>query len=200
MGARAWNHNIHYHDLVLRSVPSPCHRALDVGCGLGLLAQKLSTRCGEVVAIDSDRDAIARARAANPSQCIQFVEGDVMTYPFAEDSFDMVVAVASLHHLPLRPALERFRKLVRSGGVLVVIGLFRARTLQDYAWSAMASFPASWTLRLIHGHTEVGAPVQDPKESLVEIRRECRDLLPGCVLQRRLLFRYSLIWRKPSFE
>src|ERR1035438_1423379 len=34
-----WNHNIHYHDVVLRSVPPRCRRALDVGCGQGLLAR-----------------------------------------------------------------------------------------------------------------------------------------------------------------
>jgi len=37
-----WNHNVQYHDVILRAVPRQCRRALDVGCGQGLLAQHLS--------------------------------------------------------------------------------------------------------------------------------------------------------------
>jgi len=28
---RRWNHNFHYHDLVLAAAPTPCRAALDVG-------------------------------------------------------------------------------------------------------------------------------------------------------------------------
>jgi hypothetical protein len=33
-----WNHNVHYHDVVLNSIPPSCTRALDIGCGRGDLA------------------------------------------------------------------------------------------------------------------------------------------------------------------
>jgi hypothetical protein len=33
-----WNHNNHYHDLLLKAVPYGCQRALDVGCGLGFIS------------------------------------------------------------------------------------------------------------------------------------------------------------------
>lgn len=119
-----------------------------------------------------------------------------MTHPFAADSFDLITAVATLHHLPLRPALARFRNLLNSGGVLAIIGLYRAQTLGDYALAASA-FPLSWILRALRGHTDVGAPVQNPSETLREIRSACDALLPGAMLRRHLLFRYSLVWRKP---
>jgi hypothetical protein len=119
-----------------------------------------------------------------------------MTHPFVVDSFDLITAVATLHHLPLRPALTRFRSLLRSGGVLAIIGLYRAQTLSDYALAASA-FPLSWILRWLRGHTDVEAPVQNPRETLWEIRSACDSLLPGAVLRRHLLFRYSLFWRKP---
>lgn len=191
-----WNHNIHYYDLVLRSMPASCRRACDVGCGQGLLAGRLARRCEEVVAIDADHDTIARARSATGDPRIEFVEGDAMGYPFGEGSFDFVSAVATLHHLPLIPALTRFRKLLRPGGVLAVIGLYREQTPVDYVW-ATAAVPASWMLRSIRGETAVGAPVTFPKETLSEIRAACGEILPGAVVRRRLFFRYSLIWKKP---
>src|SRR5579872_880054 len=114
MTPRPWNHNIHYHDLIMSSVTPDCQRALDVGCGQGLLSRRLAQCCRAVVAIDVDRDVIARASVNNGMEaCIKFVEGDVMTYPFSDDSFDLITAVATLHHLQLEPALVRFRNLLR---------------------------------------------------------------------------------------
>ena len=197
MSTRRWNHNIQYHNVVLRSVPPRCQRALDVGCGQGQLARQLASHCQEVIAIDADHDALASARAANGSPArITFLEGNVMTHPFAAGSFDFVAVVAALHHLPLRPALAHFRNLLRSGGILAIIGLYRAHQLTDYAVSA-AAFPVSWTLRCLHGHPGVGAPLQDPGETLREIRGAGDELLPGAAFRRHFFFRYSLIWRKP---
>jgi 2-polyprenyl-3-methyl-5-hydroxy-6-metoxy-1,4-benzoquinol methylase len=197
MARRLWNHNIHYHAIVLGSVSPRCRRALDVGCGQGLLTQRLARHCDEVIGVDIDPTAIGRARAAvGSSERITFVEGDVMTYPLAPCSFDLISVVAALHHLPLEAALVRFRDLLSPAGTLVVVGLYRAQTLTDYAVSA-AAFPTSGMLRWLYGHTEVAAPAQDPKETLHHIRTTCGALLPGAVCRRHLLFRYSLIWRKP---
>jgi hypothetical protein len=30
---RRWNHNLHYHRVILDAVPAGCRRSLDVGCG-----------------------------------------------------------------------------------------------------------------------------------------------------------------------
>jgi len=197
MNAGPWNHNIHYHDLVLRSIPPGARRALDVGCGAGPLARRLAEHCEEVVAIDADNSALSRARTGSPAEAaITFIEGDVMTHPFLDDSFDFITAVAVLHHLPLKPALKRFQSLLRVGGVLVVVGLYRPHTLEDYAWAA-AAFPTSWILRRVHRFADVAAPVQEPAETLQEIRSASEFLLPGSLFRRHLLFRYSLTWRKP---
>lgn len=195
--SRPWNHNIHYHDLVLKSAPPGCRRALDVGCGQGLLARRLAQLCQEVIAIDIDHDAISRTSVGDGLEArVKFVEGDVMTYPFSDNSFELIASVATLHHLQLRPALARFRKLLMPGGVLTVIGLYRGESLSDRAFAA-AAFPTSWMFRLFRGYADVGAPVQDPRETLREIRNACDIFLPGASLRRRLLFRYSLTWRKP---
>jgi 2-polyprenyl-3-methyl-5-hydroxy-6-metoxy-1,4-benzoquinol methylase len=49
-----WNHNSHYHDYLLRRIPTKIDRALDIGCGLGLFARKLAQRAEVVDAIDVD--------------------------------------------------------------------------------------------------------------------------------------------------
>lgn len=183
-----WNHNIHYHDEVLRAIPPGCRRALDAGCGRGELTVKLAERCRDVTGID-------RAPFDRADSRIVWVGGDLMTHPLPAGAFDFVSAVAVLHHLPLRPALERLRTLVAPGGVLVVIGLYRLDTVADYAIGCMAA-PVSWILRKWRGEPTVGAPILDPQEILGEIRAAAREILPGAVVRRRFFFRYSLIWRK----
>jgi SAM-dependent methyltransferase len=193
-----WNHNIHYHGVVLAAAPRPCRRALDVGCGRGLLATELAAVCDEVVGIDPDPVSLAHARAANAAGAgLRFIEGDVMTWPFEPASFDLVAAVASLHHLPLVPGLTRLRELMAPGGVLAVIGLARRTTLQDHAMSA-AAYPVNQVLRRLKGEVPVGAPVRDPPDTLPQIRAAAHAVLPGASVRLRLLFRYSLIWRKPA--
>jgi SAM-dependent methyltransferase len=192
-----WNHNIHYHDVIFRALPPNCKSALDVGCGHGLLARQLANRCDRVAAIEFDHETFLRGNAAGNSEGdITFVEGDVMTYPFPSDSFDLISVVATLHHLPLEPALIRLRGLLQPGGVLAIVGLYRVHTVQDLAFAAVGK-PASWILRHFRSPTEVNAPLQEPRETLNEIQAACNAILPGNKLRRHLLFRYSVVWRKP---
>jgi SAM-dependent methyltransferase len=191
-----WNRNIHYHGLVLNAVPDPCGRALDVGCGSGLLAGEMAERCGEVVAIDVDPPTLARAKAAHCRPNLTFAEGDVMTHPLGAGSFDFIGSIATLHHLPLEPALLRMRELLRPGGVLVVIGLYRFATVDDYVRGALATF-LSLCIRLLRGTQPVNAPTRDPDETLAQIRSAVGRVLPGSELKREFFYRYSLVWRKP---
>ena len=173
-----------------------CGRILDVGCGQGRLVRELAGRCGNVVGIDCDAEALAGARRdARGNPRVTFVQGDAMTQAFDTQSFDMVVMVATLHHLPLGPALERFRGLLRPGGVLAVVGLYRRATLVDNLCAA-AGLAASRIVRISRGYADVGAPMADPGETLGDIRRVAMDALPGAIIRRRLFFRYTLHWRK----
>jgi len=182
---------------VLRAIPPSCRLALDVGCGRGDLARKIARRCQQVVGTDAEPECLAFARASSLRLSnLTFIQGDVLAQPFPENSFDFVAAAASLHHLPMRLALERFGQLLRSGGTLAVIGLYRDDTVLDHAIGCIA-WPISWTIRRLRGESEVGAPVCDPVETLRNIRKACDAILPGGVFRRRLFFRYSFEWRKP---
>lgn len=197
MTRRPWNRNIHYHRIVLDAIPAGCRRVLDVGCGQGFLTRELARRFDDVVAVDVDRGVLERARSqTDPTARITFVEGDVMTLPFEAGSFDAIAAVAVLHHLPLAPALARFHDLLRPGGVLGIVGLHPLRTPFDYALAGVA-IPTSLVLQGVHGFTSVGAPLKDPEETLADVRRACSARLPGAAFRRHLLFRYSIVWRKP---
>src|SRR5579884_3532964 len=98
-------------------MPSACRRALDVGCGEGRLTRELRRMVPEVIGIDRDPASIAVARAAAAADDIRYIEADALSYDLEPESFDLVTAVASLHHMDAEIALRRLASLVRSGGV-----------------------------------------------------------------------------------
>ena len=50
------------YDFIRRFLPRHCHRVLEVGCGTGELAARLSQDGYAAVAIDSDGESVAAAR------------------------------------------------------------------------------------------------------------------------------------------
>lgn len=196
-GRPPWNHNIAQYPVIFEAAPSPCHRALDVGCGQGHLVERLAPVAGSVVGIERDPDALAAATQRTSSlDNVTLIQADVLNAELPLGGFDLVTAVASLHHLPLDTGLARLAELVAPGGTLVVIGLAKDQGWRDLLRS-VAAFPVANALVLRRGHTDVGAPVEDPVETLPEIRAAADRIVPGAQIRRRLLFRYTLVWRRP---
>ena len=192
-----WNHNLEYERWLLHQVPIPCEHALDVGCGDGWLARRLANRATRVTGIDLSAPMIDRARqAAVGLPNLTFEIGNLLDHSLPEAGFDFVSAIAVLHHLPFEPALARLAALLRPGGVLAVIGLARDASITDLLVSA-AAVPINRVLRARRGWWEPGAPLADPTMSYSEIRRVAPMTLPGTTVRRRLLFRYTLVWRRP---
>ena len=192
-----WNHNTHYHERLLRGLPARVSRALDVGCGRGAFARRLSQTADYVEAIDRDTATLEHARHESSGRPnITFIEADFMSWSAAAP-YDIVAMIATLHHLPFEPALDKAVALLQPGGTLIVLGLDRAPLLMGAARSLVA-FPVSWWHRSTRGSAAVGAPIREPEMALTEIRRRAGAIVPGAQIQQHLLWRYSLRWLKPQ--
>jgi 2-polyprenyl-3-methyl-5-hydroxy-6-metoxy-1,4-benzoquinol methylase len=193
-----WNHNIHYHPLILAAVPDGCQRCLDVGCGEGLLARELRRVVPQVVGIDRDGPAIALARRQDAGGGVAYLRGDFLSHGFRPGSFDMIVSVAALHHMDPVAALTLMRDLLRPGGTLALVGLARSRIPADLP-TDLAGVAAHRVLRIGKAEHKVAAPVLwPPPHTYPQIRRIAAQVLPGVRYRRRLLWRYSLLWTKPA--
>jgi methionine biosynthesis protein MetW len=100
------------HRLVIDLVPRGS-KVLDVGCAEGYLAAELAKRGCEVVGIEPDSRAAAKARERG----VEVLELDVETIPLAAARFDIVVFADVLEHLRdpvavLRQALPAGRAVV----------------------------------------------------------------------------------------
>jgi SAM-dependent methyltransferase len=193
-----WNHNIHYHPLVLAAVPPGSRSALDVGCGEGLLTKELSAVVPSVTGIDRDGPIIEVARNRAGGAGIRYVQANVLTHPFEPESFDVVASIAALHHMDTAAGLERMRDLVRPGGVLAVVGLPRSRWPHDLPYAVAGALAHRWHRWRNGGLSEMSAPtVWPPPDTFAQVRATAGRLLPGVRLRRHALFRYSLLWTKP---
>lgn len=192
-----WNHNIHYHPVILDAIPDGAQRALDVGCGEGTLVRQLRSAVPHVTAIDADRASIDFARQQDLGTNIDYLLGDFLTFPFEPNSFDLVTSVATVHHMNASTALGRMRDLLRPGGVLAIIGLARPDLPADLPF-VCASAVATRVHRLTKNCWEHPSPtVWPPPETYAGMRHLALRALPGVRYRRHLLWRYSLTWTKP---
>jgi ubiquinone/menaquinone biosynthesis C-methylase UbiE len=198
VAASRWNHNTHYHPLVLAAVPPGSRTALDVGCGEGRLTQELRAVVPSVTGIDVHEPTLELARRTNNGAGIEYVHGDVLTHPFEPESFDVVASIAALHHMDTAAGLGRMRDLLRPGGVLAVIGLPRTRWPQDIPYAVAGLVAHRWHRWRNGGLAQMSAPtVWPPPDTFAQVRATAERLLPGVRLRRHALLRYSLLWTKP---
>jgi 2-polyprenyl-3-methyl-5-hydroxy-6-metoxy-1,4-benzoquinol methylase len=196
--AERWNHNLHYHPVILGAVPDRCERALDVGCGEGTLTRQLRRRVPQVTGIDLDQASIGLARAHPGAGDTGYLLGDFLTYAFEPASFDLITSVASLHHMDAATALRRMSGLLRPGGVLAVVGLARSCYPADLPLD-LAAVIGTRVHQLTKTLWEQPSPtVWPPPETFKGMRQLAPGLLPGARYRRHLLWRYSLVWVKPA--
>lgn len=190
-----WNHNTAYHSWLVDLAAKHRGNVLDVGCGDGLLAQRLAAVSRSVTGIEPEPApagrAIERLTDLEDVQisCTSFEDFDPGTR-----RFDLVTFVASLHHMDLRTTLVRARDLLTPSGEIAVVGLSANESAWDWVWSACC-LPAVKVADRLHGDTpDIGVVLADPRESLRTIRRTVAEVLPGAEIRRALYYRYLLRW------
>jgi ubiquinone/menaquinone biosynthesis C-methylase UbiE len=201
-----WDHSSHYHDFLARHVPAPCREALEIGCGTGAFSRALAVRSERVHALDLSPNMIrvAQERSAQFPN-IDFQVADVLALELPAEKFDCVATVATLHHLPMLEVLTKMKRVLRVGGVLLVLDLFQAEGLSDAFRSALA-VPLSLGLRLVrHGRLRAPREVRrawdehgrhDSYLTIAQVREVCAGVLPRAEVRRHLLWRYSVVWKK----
>ena len=106
-------------------------RILDVGCGSGAVTREIARRVGHrglAVGLDPSPALLAVARQlaqeAGLGDRVEFHEGSALRLPFPDGSFDAVVCVTVLSHVPRgEAAIPEMVRLLRPGGRLGVFDL-----------------------------------------------------------------------------
>ena len=101
--------------------PLAGQRALDVGCGAGLLAEPLARLGAEVCGVDAAEEniAAAQAHAAGSGLAIDYRCGDLGALGLGQ--FDLVTAMEVIEHVADKPAFVAALKAALAPGGLMVL-------------------------------------------------------------------------------
>ena len=140
----------------------PGWRVLSVGCGPAHIETRLAEAGVDVVGLDVSRQAIACA-----PDSLRAVAGSAEELPFADASFDAVIAVASLQFMAHpRRALQQMVRVLRPQGILVAMLLNPASSF----FRAKMDAPDSYVHRI--RHTDLLSIESDAAFHFQELRSE----------------------------
>ncbi len=95
---------------------------LDFGCGNGRLLELFEGKSIIYTGVDQSGALIEKAKGNYPDA--RFLTINDPKIPFPDASFDVVFAVAALHHIPSlakrEALLDEFRRLLKPGGTLII--------------------------------------------------------------------------------
>ncbi len=205
---QGWTANNHYYNFLLKQVPQNCDNALEIGCGTGAFARRLAERCRRVIALDLSPEMIRVARSRSSQfDNLEFTLADAMAWDFPDSQFDCVCCIATLHHLEQRELLVKMRNALKPRGVLLVLDLVESDSVVGRMLDLLALCVSSG-LRLIHnGRLKAPAEVRkaweqhgqhDSYSTIGQMRTLSDEILTGAIVRRHLLWRYTLIYRKPA--
>lgn len=96
-------------------------RALDIGCGSGLLVEKLASYYNEVVGIDISNQMLDLARSKRQLTNTVYLNMDARQLDF-HVKFDLIVSRTTFHHLDDIPGVvQQMKALLNEGGKIVIL-------------------------------------------------------------------------------
>ena len=154
---------------------------LDVGCGAGIPTGKyLVGRDLKVTGIDISDTMLEMARKNVPEA--NFINKDMNNLDFNENSFDGIISVYALFHVPKKNhpnIFEQFFKILRSGGILLI----NTGTSESEGVSNFFGEPMFWSN-------------YDPKKTLEIVKSVGFSILFEGVLVRGGEFQYWIFAKK----
>lgn len=202
-----------YDALLADLIPARIGRALDVGCGPGVLSVWLASRSDQVIGIDISPAMvrIAHRRAAEAAAAnVAFVVGNAEGPPFPKETFDLVASDATIHDTNLERSLPAICSLVRPGGCAIVRDVItrnpaRARSRLWQLLGTLRNVPGylrrlgfittARVLRFEASPTWLRHRAQGSELTPAEFRRVLGSYLEGCSFRREPWF-MTAVWRR----
>jgi demethylmenaquinone methyltransferase / 2-methoxy-6-polyprenyl-1,4-benzoquinol methylase len=114
--------------LAAEQVVRPGDEVLDACCGTGDLALEAERAGGRVTGLDFSKPMLERAR--RKSGTVEWVRGDLLALPFADESFDVATVGFGIRNVDgLEAGLRELARVLRPGGRLACLEITRPRGL-----------------------------------------------------------------------
>jgi demethylmenaquinone methyltransferase/2-methoxy-6-polyprenyl-1,4-benzoquinol methylase len=120
--------DLRWRRLAAEAVVRPGDRVLDACCGTGDLALAAARAGGRVTGLDFSPRMLERARRKAPE--LEWVEGDLLALPFADNSFEAGTVGFGVRNVADLPrSLAELRRVLVSGGRVAILEITQPRGL-----------------------------------------------------------------------
>ena len=144
-----------YFDIVSDKVLNKNTIVLDLGCGTGRWSKYIGDKAGFIEAIDPSAAVFAAQHLTSDMTNIRITQASSDNIPFADESFDLMMSLGVLHHIPdTEMALKCGVKKVKKGGYVLLYlyyaldnrsivfrSIFYASAILRHIISSFPSFP-----------------------------------------------------------
>ena len=168
-------------------------RVLDAACGTGDLAiADLRAGAGKVTGLDFSERMLDRARRKNAQ--IEWVQGDMLALPFADETFDAATVGFGVRNVAdLEAGIRELRRVLKPGGRLAILEITTPRGVLKPFFSLWFDRVVPLLGKVLPGgsaYTYLPASVKrfPHAERLAELLRECGfgdvrfELLAGTIV------------------
>ena len=160
---------------IVSSLIEPGDTVLECACGAGLLSAVIAQKCRQLTATDFSEKMLKKAeKNCRVFRNITYAPADITALPFADGSFDKVVAGNVIHLLdnPMT-ALGELNRVCKDGGMLIIPTYMnkddkgKTNGFSDAAQKAGADFKREFTMEsyrqffLDAGYPDVEASLAD---------------------------------------
>ncbi|MEK4706372.1 class I SAM-dependent methyltransferase [Bacillus sp. FSL R10-2780] len=124
------NAHISWQETINNIVDVQNKQVIDIGCGGGIYTKELALMGAKnVVGLDFSKEILQAAKEnCNAFPNISFIHGDAHNIPYPNESFDLVISRAVIHHLQDVPTFIReASRILKKDGILIL----QDRTIED---------------------------------------------------------------------
>ncbi|GIP35344.1 class I SAM-dependent methyltransferase [Paenibacillus sp. J2TS4] len=105
----------------MSNLPLQRRRALDIGCGSGILVDELSSHFDEVTGIDISDEMLEIAKEKRQRSNTSYLNMDADNL-ILDGKFDLIVSRTTFHHLNSIPSvISKMKELLNSSGRIVIL-------------------------------------------------------------------------------
>ena len=195
---KKWNHNIHYHNMILNNLSNDKCIALDIGSGDGDFAEKLSKYYEKTVCLEPDLKSYEYAKNKYSINNKITHENNTLDDYTPNKKFDFITCIASIHHMDFEKSLIKIKNLLKDNGKLIILGLYKEKFLIDYLYSLIACIPnkVRCMINREDNNSSLKIKLKPANMNYKEIEEISNKILGDCKIRRHFYWRYSIIYKK----